>query len=85
MELVLTCDSWQEAQRIADALLELRLVESIETFEVKAKYWWEGDSHGTKQVTLIVRAYEENFNSIEAQAAKLKKANTQRILLSELT
>jgi uncharacterized protein involved in tolerance to divalent cations len=84
VEFVITCGSWQEAQWIADALLEMQLVESIETFEIKPTRWLEGNPHGTQQVTLLVLALPENFPRIEAQVEKLKKINTQKILLTEL-
>jgi uncharacterized protein involved in tolerance to divalent cations len=84
VELVITCGSWQEAQRIADALLEMRLVENIETFEIKPTHWWEGHPHGTQQVKLLVLALPEHFNEIQSLSSTLKNINTQSILLTEI-
>jgi len=85
VELVLTCSSWQEAQRIADALLEKRLVTSVETFEIRPTHWWASHSHTTHEVRLIVLGHHEDTDKIKAQAAKLKRINTKPILLTELT
>ena len=42
VELLLTCGSWQEAQNIADVLLEQRLAVCIEFLEIKSRYLWHG-------------------------------------------
>jgi uncharacterized protein involved in tolerance to divalent cations len=39
-ELVLSCKSWQDAQRMADILLEKHLVDSVEMLEVKSESGW---------------------------------------------
>lgn len=71
VELVLNCCTWQEAQRLADALLEKNLVSSVETFEVKTRHWWDGPDHRVQQVNLIVLGQAENTEKIQIQADKL--------------
>ena len=84
VELVLTCGSWQEAQRIADALLETQIVNSIETFDVKPKHWWDHQTHGTQEVKVLVLAPAENFQNIQSLVSKIHHTKTAPILLTEL-
>ncbi len=76
VELVLTCGSWQEAQKIADEVLEKRLVACVEFMEVKSKSWWKGKLEDTKEVKLIMQSVAENFEKIELEVAKLHSYNT---------
>jgi len=39
VELVLTCKSWQEADKVAGELLKQKLVACVEFFPIKSKYW----------------------------------------------
>lgn len=84
VELVLTCGSWQEAQRIADALLEKRLVTSVESFEIKAEDW-ESHLHGVQEVKVLVIGPADNFTKIKTLANQVSRTRTAPVLLTELT
>lgn len=70
VELFLTCRSWQEAQRITDALLEKKLVACVEQMEIRSKNWWEGAVEDTKEIKLSMLSVTEYFDKIEAEIAK---------------
>jgi len=76
VELVLTCGSWQEAQRIADALLEQRLVACVEMFEIKSKYHWHKAIEEAKEIKLIMESVAEHFDKVEAEVKKLHSYET---------
>jgi periplasmic divalent cation tolerance protein len=76
VELVLTCDSWQEAQKIADALLDKQLVACVEFFEIKSKYWWEGSLEEAKEIKLMMHSAEHLFDKVEAEVKKLHSYDT---------
>jgi len=76
VELFLTCGSWQEAQRIADSLLEKRLVACVEFFEVQSKYHWQGALEEAKEVKLIMHGLATNFKKVETEVAKLHSYET---------
>ena len=78
-ELVLTCESWQEAQNIADELLEKKLVACIEFFDIKSKYRWHGKIEETKEVKLIMQTKTEYFDKIEATVKKLHSYDTPNL------
>lgn len=71
VELVLTCGSWQEAQRIADGLLEKRLVACVEFMDIKSKYHWQDNIVDGKEVKLIMQSVEHLFNKVEAEIKQL--------------
>src|SRR5207245_9044387 len=75
-ELVLSCGSWQEAQKIADSLLNKRLVACVEFLVVHSKYRWHDTLEEAKEVKLIMQALADNFKSIEAEVAKLHSYET---------
>jgi len=76
VELVLTCPSWQEAQRIADSVLEKRLVACAEFLEVKSKHWWNGHLNEAKEIRLVMRSLAENFEAVESEVARLHSYET---------
>jgi len=88
VELVLTCGSWQEAQKIADHLLENRLVACVEFMEIKSKYWWEGKLDEAQEIKLIMETVADNFAKVEAAVSKLHSYDTfvlQQIPITKLS
>lgn len=71
VELVLSCGSWQEAQKIADSLLEKKLVACVEFFETKSKYHWQGDIESANEIKMIMHSAEHLFDAVEAEVKKL--------------
>ncbi|HUD10755.1 MAG TPA: divalent-cation tolerance protein CutA [Candidatus Saccharimonadales bacterium] len=76
IELVLSCASWQEAQTIADALLDKRLIACAEFMEVKSKYRWDDKLEEASEVKLIMETVAGNFEKIEAEVARLHSYDT---------
>ncbi len=76
VELVLSCGSWQEAQGIADSLLEKRLVACVEFFETKSKYHWQGDLETANEIKLIMHSAAHLFEKVEAEVKKLHSYKT---------
>ena len=76
VELVLTCGSWQEAQRIADVLLEKHLVACVEMMEIKSRYRWHGEVVSGDEIKLIMETVAANFEDIEAEVKKLHSYDT---------
>lgn len=76
VELVLTCGSWQEAQRIADSLLEQKLVACVEFLDVQSKFRWQGAVEESKEVKLVMQSAAHLFEVVEAEVAKLHSYDT---------
>lgn len=88
VELVLTCGSWQEAQAIADVLLEKHLVACVEFMEIKSRYHWKQKIEQADEIKLIMETVADNFEKIEEQVTKLHSYDTfvlQQIPLTRLS
>lgn len=76
VELVLTCGSWQEAQKIADTLLEKKLIACAEFLEIKSQYWWKDALENANEIRLILLSADHLFDKIEAEVKKLHSYET---------
>lgn len=76
VELVLTCGSWQEAQKIADVLLEQKLVACVEFMDVQSKYWWHNRLEEAKEVKLVMQSVAGNFDKVEREVKRLHSYDT---------
>lgn len=86
--LVLTCGSWQEAQRITDSLLQKRLVACVEQVEIRSKSWWQGKIEDSKEIKLVMKSLSGYFAQIEKEVAALHSYETfvlEQITLSNLS
>ncbi len=79
VELVLTCGSWQEAQRIADMLLEKNLVTNVELMEVKNQHNWQGQIGTTRKVKLILETTTDNFDKVEKVVSEISSRKKKLI------
>lgn len=71
VQLVLTCGSWQEAQRIVDRLLEQKLIACAEFIPVKSKFRWKENIEEADEIKLIMESAQHLFDQIEAEVKKL--------------
>jgi periplasmic divalent cation tolerance protein len=76
VELVLSCGSWQEAQKITDSLLEKKLVACVEFFETKSKYWWQGELESANEIKMIMHSAEHLCSAVEDEVKKLHSYDT---------
>lgn len=76
VELVLTCGSWQEAQRIVDHLLKERLVACAEFIPVKSKFSWHQAFEEADEVKLIMLSLDKFFEKVEAEIKQLHSYET---------
>ncbi len=75
-ELVLTCGSWQEAQRIVDRLLERKLIACAEFIPIKSKFSWKGQLEEAEEIKLIMLSLEDYFDKVETVVKKLHSYET---------
>ena len=76
VEIVLTCGSWQEAQNIADSLLEQKLVACVEFIEVKSHFQWKGHIDESNEIKLIMTSLAHHFEAIEQIVQRLHSYET---------
>src|SRR5579859_245319 len=71
VELVLTCGSWQEAQRIVDQLFEKQLIVCAEFIPIKAKRTWKRHLEETEEIKLIMLSLNDYFKKVEHEVKQL--------------
>lgn len=76
VELLLTCASEAEADRIAEALLAKRLITCAKKAPVAARYWWQGELEQGSEILLMMESAADLFDRVEAEVAKLHSYDT---------
>lgn len=88
VQLVLTCGSWQEAQRIVDRLLEQKLIACAEFIPIKSKFQWKENIEESDEIKLIMESASHLFDAAEAEIKQLHSYETfvlQALPLSNLS
>ena len=52
------------AYKIANLLLENKLIPCISFKNIESHFWWEGEINQSKEVQLIIKCKEENLNKV---------------------
>lgn len=68
--LYLTCADDSEAEKIATALLEAKLVACARRSLVSSSYWWDGEIQHARETLLMMESIEEKFDAIKKVVAK---------------
>lgn len=76
VELTLTCSSREEAEKIADALLQRHLIACAKFIPVDSKYWWQAKVEEAHEVLLCMESQAKNFQLVEQEVAKLHSYDT---------
>tara|TARA_Y100001968_G_scaffold261131_1_gene248921 strand:- start:394 stop:717 length:324 start_codon:yes stop_codon:yes gene_type:complete len=63
--LILTTEVDQKsAYKIANLLLEKKLIPCVTFKNVESHFWWEGEINQSKEVQLLIKCKEENLNEV---------------------
>lgn len=76
VELILTCEDRAEAEKIADCLLEQKLIACAKFVTTDSRFWWRGKILDGQEVMLLMESIDANFEKIEAEVAKLHSYET---------
>ena len=75
-QLNLVCENAEEATKIADALLEHRLIVCAKQVPVESKFWWKGQLETASEVLLNMDSSEDLFFAIEAEVGRMHSYDT---------
>lgn len=67
----LTCTDNDEATRIANELLENKLIACARRSSINSTYWWDGKIQSDDEVLLMMESVEEKFDAIEKKVTEL--------------
>ena len=63
--LIITTEANKKnASKIANLLLEYKLIPCVTFENIESHYWWEGKIHQSKEVRLIIKCKEQNINKV---------------------
>jgi periplasmic divalent cation tolerance protein len=76
VKLFLSCETRAEAEKIAQALLEQRLVACVRFAETDCSYWWKGEIVDAHETVMTMATVAENFATIETEVEKMHTYDT---------
>ncbi len=59
-----TAENKEQAQKIADAVLNKKLAGCINTLEVTSQYWWENKLQKHPETMLIIKTVKDKFTEL---------------------
>lgn len=69
--IYITTSSDAEAEKIAQALLEEKLIGCANIFPIKSMYWWEGRIAKEHEVVLIAKTLDEKYGRVKKVVEQL--------------
>jgi periplasmic divalent cation tolerance protein len=76
VELVLTCASQAEAEVIAKALLEKKLIASAKFTPITSRFQWHDEIETDEEVLVMMESRRDDFMEVEAIVADLHSYTT---------
>src|SRR6185369_8460711 len=84
MELILiylSCANDEEALKIANHLLDKKLIACTKRMPVSSVYWWQGNKDSADESLLIMETFADKFDAIEEEVKKIH-SYTQIVMLA---
>ncbi len=79
--LYITTKNHEEAARIADSLLEERLIACANLFSnMESRYWWKGKIESAQEAVLICKTDARNAELVTARILELHSYDTPCVL-----
>ena len=72
----ITASSDKEVEKIADMLLEKRLIACANMFPIKSKYWWKGKIVKSKEVLMFCKTQMSKSQEIIKEVRKIHSYDT---------
>ncbi len=69
--IYITCKDSKEAKKISKHLLEKRLIACTNMHPIESMYWWENKIQEDKEVVLLVKTGEKNYEKVKEEVQKL--------------
>jgi len=76
----ITCKDNEEAEKISKHLLEKRLIACSNMFPIKSMYWWEDKIQNDKEVVVLAKTKDGNYEQIKDEVKKIHSYDVPCIL-----
>lgn len=74
-----TCESEAEASKIADALLQKRLIACAKQYSVNSRFHWQGKIDNSDEILLLMDSHEDLFAELERVVSELHSYDTPNL------
>jgi periplasmic divalent cation tolerance protein len=61
----------KEAKKVADVLLEKRLIACANHFPIQSAFWWKGKIENAKEIVSILKTKKENWEKVKKEIQKI--------------
>lgn len=78
--IYITNPTEEEAKKIARHLLEKKLIACANIFPISSLYWWKGKIADEKEVVVIAKTLEENFEKVKEEVKKIHPYSVPAII-----
>ena len=76
----ITCKDEKEAVKISKYLLEKRLIACSNIFPIRSMYLWKGKMRDEKEVVIIAKTIDRNYDKIKKEVSKIHSYDVPCIL-----
>jgi periplasmic divalent cation tolerance protein len=84
VEIQITCGSREEADAIATALVERRLVACAQQLPIRSTYRWHGTVERADEILLLVKTTRERYADVESAVLALHSYDVAAITCVEI-
>ncbi|GAA6619112.1 divalent-cation tolerance protein CutA [Scytonema sp. NUACC26] len=78
--VLVTASSVEEAETIANALVEVRLAACVSIMPIHSIYTWQGQKHKEQEWQLLIKTDLEQFSTLEAKIRELHSYQVPEII-----
>jgi periplasmic divalent cation tolerance protein len=78
--VLVTASSQDEAEAIAQALLQCKLAACVSLMPIRSVYTWEGEVHNEAEWQLMIKTDLRNFSQLEATVRELHSYEVPEVI-----
>lgn len=78
--IYITHKNLKEAKKIANYLLEKKLIACVNYVPITSSYWWNGKIEESKEIVSLVKTKKENWKKVESEVKKIHPYKTPCIM-----
>ncbi len=82
--IYITHKSLKEAKKVAEHLLEKKMIACVNYFPIQSSYWWNGKIENAKEIVSLVKTKKENWTKIKKEVEKIHPYDVPCIMKIEV-
>ncbi len=82
--IYITHKNLKEAKKVAEHLLEKKLIACVNYFPIESAYWWQGKIANSKEIVSLVKTKKENWKKVKIEVEKIHSYDVPCIMKLEV-